>query len=295
MQAVSEAMTIQRTRAFGDVIAATAIATHLKKQGHSIRFQTDKLCAEMLEGHPDIDEIAPSNSGPVDVDLGDIDKAQETAHLQTCYAEIAAKTLNQPIENFPLIVPKLHVTDDERAAARRQMGIFPRPWVHICPGSWQAPNRTVSNDTWQKVAEAFPEMAFFTAVNAPVGGRVNQVGNMSFRGLMAVIAECDFQLTTDSGPMHVAASFQVPQLVIEQSWPIALRIPDCPHIVMHNTGLPCSPCRKHVCPLKNVDVAFPPCQGFAVDGIIVGARELFKRTQPAHEFALLSDRKWKKK
>jgi heptosyltransferase-2 len=80
----------------------------------------------------------------------------------------------------------------------------------------------------------------------------NLAGNTSFSELIDHIANLDLFITGDSGPMHVAAAFQIPTVAIfgptkddeTSQW-----MNDKSIIVKKN--LECQPCMKRTCPLQH--------------------------------------------
>ena len=80
----------------------------------------------------------------------------------------------------------------------------------------------------------------------------NISGKTSISELIQYISNLDFFITGDSGPMHIAASFQVPSITIfgptkdnETSQWMARRS------IILKKNLECQPCMKRVCPLKH--------------------------------------------
>ena len=82
----------------------------------------------------------------------------------------------------------------------------------------------------------------------------NLVGNTNIQELINIISSLDLFITGDSGPMHIAASFQVPTVAIfgptndneTSQWSVGKSI-----VVKKN--LDCQPCMKRTCPLKHHD------------------------------------------
>ena len=60
-------------------------------------------------------------------------------------------------------------------------------------------------------------------------------------------------VTSDSGPRHIAAAFQVPTVVLFGSMDPRLSRSDQPHLSEMRLDLPCSPCGRRVCPLVHHD------------------------------------------
>jgi len=82
----------------------------------------------------------------------------------------------------------------------------------------------------------------------------NLVGKTSIEELISYISNLDLFITGDSGPMHIAASFQVPTITIfgptnhhETSQWMAQKS------VIIKKNLDCQPCMKRTCPLKHHD------------------------------------------
>ena len=80
----------------------------------------------------------------------------------------------------------------------------------------------------------------------------NLAGKTSISDLVNLISSLDLFITSDSGPMHLAASFEVPTVAIfgptrdneTSQWMNKKSI-----IVKKN--LDCQPCMKRICPLKH--------------------------------------------
>lgn len=80
------------------------------------------------------------------------------------------------------------------------------------------------------------------------GACVNLAGSMTVRELMALIKRCNFFITNDSGPMHVAAAFGVPLVAIFGSTDHATTYPLAPHAMIVREAVECAPCLKRECP-----------------------------------------------
>ncbi len=86
--------------------------------------------------------------------------------------------------------------------------------------------------------------------NLHVSNYTNLAGKTSIEELCAYIGGCSLFITNDSGPMHVAAAYQVPTVAIfgptryleTSQWKNAKSV-----IVRHE--MDCSPCMKRECPL----------------------------------------------
>ena len=85
-----------------------------------------------------------------------------------------------------------------------------------------------------------------------VGNYTNLAGKTNIQELCANIGGCSLFITNDSGPMHVAAAYQIPTVAIfgptrykeTSQW-----MNEKSKIVRHD--MDCSPCMKRECPLKH--------------------------------------------
>ncbi len=76
----------------------------------------------------------------------------------------------------------------------------------------------------------------------------NLAGKTSVRQLMAVIKRCDFFLTNDSGPMHIAAAFDVPIAAIFGPTDQSTTSPFSERAVVIKPEVDCAPCLLRECP-----------------------------------------------
>ena len=80
------------------------------------------------------------------------------------------------------------------------------------------------------------------------GTAVNMAGKTSVRELMALIKRCNFFITNDSGPMHIAAAFDVPLVAIFGSTDHTGTSPYSGKAVVVRTDVECAPCKLRECP-----------------------------------------------
>ena len=104
-----------------------------------------------------------------------------------------------------------------------------------------------------------------------VNNFTNLAGKTNIQELCANIAGCSLFVTNDSGPMHVAAAYQVPTVAVfgptrykeTSQWMNEKSL-----IVRHE--MECSPCMKRECPLKHHDCM----KGITADEVIAAIKEL---------------------
>lgn len=80
-------------------------------------------------------------------------------------------------------------------------------------------------------------------------GIYNLCGKTNAEELVALIAFCHLFLSNDSGPMHVAAAFQIPQVAIFGSTDPVATGPFNPRSVVIKKPVECSPCFLRECPV----------------------------------------------
>jgi heptosyltransferase II len=79
-------------------------------------------------------------------------------------------------------------------------------------------------------------------------GCLNVAGKTTVRELMALISDCDFFISNDSGPMHIAAAFHVPLVAVFGSTDHRTTYPFSANSVVVRKDVDCAPCLKRECP-----------------------------------------------
>lgn len=77
---------------------------------------------------------------------------------------------------------------------------------------------------------------------------LNLAGKTTVRELMALIRNCGFFVTNDSGPMHIAAAFGVPLAAIFGPTDHSGTSPYTDKAVIVRKNVPCAPCKLRECP-----------------------------------------------
>jgi len=99
---------------------------------------------------------------------------------------------------------------------------------------------------------------------------LNLAGRTRVRELMAVIKRCNFFITNDSGPMHIAAAFGVPLVAIFGSTDSSTTYPLAEHAAVVRQQLDCAPCMKRECPTDH------RCMTAVTPAMVVEAAERLK-------------------
>lgn len=261
----AKTITLHRRAAFGDVIMATIVATKIREQGVGVRFSTEPIIAKALEGHPDVTEWVSLEAADVNLDRtyeDNLERDRKDISLLMLEAAVhQLKPLGIELSDMVNRVPVLGLSDDERWAAAKELQDLPRPRIVLVDssGSW-------ANRTWSKEqVDAFPKRlnGFGTVIwskpsrwSGPPGG-VSGIEIRNFRHLMAIISQADIVVTPDTGPLHVAAAFNKPVVVLEQCNDTNLRLTNLTDWTSISANLDCIRCSKFECPIDRVK---PPCQ-----------------------------------
>lgn len=80
------------------------------------------------------------------------------------------------------------------------------------------------------------------------GASLNLAGRTSVRELMALIRRCGFLVTNDSGPMHIAAAFDIPLAAIFGPTDHSGTAPYTGKAVIVRKKIDCAPCKLRECP-----------------------------------------------
>lgn len=84
--------------------------------------------------------------------------------------------------------------------------------------------------------------------SAMEGKCLNLAGRTSVRELMALVKRCNFFVTNDSGPMHLAAAFGVPLVAIFGPTDHTTTSPFSERAALVRQETECAPCLKRECP-----------------------------------------------
>ncbi len=183
---------------------------------------------------------------------------------------------------------RLRVSAEERDAMRGRLlgeGLREgRPILGINPGATFGSAKRWFPERFAAVADALaedwgasvvimgsvPEMPLAAAIEAAMARRpVNLAGRTTVRELMALLSLCAFLVTNDSGPMHIAAAFRVPQVAIFGPTDWRATSPWTPLAKIVRVDVDCSPCRKREC-----DRAHECMTGVTADMVVSAARAL---------------------
>jgi len=104
---------------------------------------------------------------------------------------------------------------------------------------------------------------------------INLAGKTSMRELMALIKRCNFFITNDSGPMHIAAAFNVPLVAIFGSTDHTGTSPYSKNAVVVRNKVECAPCKLRECPTDHRCM-----KSVTEEDVTNAAKTLLNRLQP---------------
>jgi heptosyltransferase-2 len=108
------------------------------------------------------------------------------------------------------------------------------------------------------------------------GECLNLAGRTSVRELLALVKRCNFFITNDSGPMHLAAAFGVPLVAVFGPTDHTTTSPFTDRAALIRQETECAPCLKRECPTDHrcmTDVT--------VEDVVAAALRLRETIEPA--------------
>ena len=182
---------------------------------------------------------------------------QSNKHLVLQYAELAMQNVDM-YEN-DISVLRLYIEKEK----------FSKPTLGINAGATYGSAKRWYPEKFAEVAASFSEKFDIIIFGGPneiamakeiednlikqhVNNYINVAGKTNIQELCAKIGGCSLFITNDSGPMHIAAAYQIPTVAIfgptkheeTSQW-----MNNKSSIVRHD--MDCSPCMKRECPLEH--------------------------------------------
>jgi len=228
-----------------------------KLQGHDMAISfRNQLHASLLLKWSNTPLTIARKSWHATLFLSDSLKLSRHEHLVLQYQTLANKLCNQEnrAEHLKLYIPKAR---------------YERPTLGINPGATYGSAKRWYPEKFAEVAEYFSDFYDIVIFGGPgevamageiedmlkalhVNNVLNLAGKTDIKELCAHIGALDVFVTNDSGPMHVAAAYQIPTVAIfgptrhleTSQWQNSRS-----KIVRHD--IECAPCMKRECPLKH--------------------------------------------
>lgn len=261
-------ISIRRSGAIGDALAAMCVADKLTAKGFDVTFQAHAICQQVLKYCP---RVATADvNGHCDVNL---DEAYEhnpnrtRLHFAQMFSEFATRQLaDRQIRIEPLnIAPTLKVKPRQTRRFNRRFKKLARPWVAICPRSNSFVTRTVPDETWESVARLTAGTKFWLGNHGPSPSGITDLAVRDIEETVIALSAMDMLVTVDSGPAHIAIAQAIPTVVIGQSSDPVLHFSDQRDwMAIYPDNLTCLNCQERVC---RVHAPHPPCQDISAHSV----------------------------
>jgi heptosyltransferase-2 len=178
--------------------------------------------------------------------------------------------------------PRLALTPAEEERAEKILG--PGEWLAVNPGASYGAAKRWFPERFAAVADALAaEYGMQVVLTGGPGEKeigadieramgtapLNLIGRTAVRELMAVLARCRLMVTNDSGPMHVAAAFNVPLVAVFGPTDHATTSPATDNCRIVRTPVDCAPCLLRECPIDHRCMT-----GVTADMVLAAARDL---------------------
>lgn len=276
--AKSQQISLRRTAALGDCIAATVVADRLIEQGIEVTFCAHAPFIPVLKLHSGIKHFL---EGPIHCDIT-LDNAYEKDPRRRTHSftELFIERANQQLVKFGVQLspkngrPRLRLPPDLAQPAIRFFKEHPKPWVIINPRAYkQWYGRHVPTGIWQEAARQINGTCFWLGQDPGPSGMVD-LHCREMTQLAPLISHADLIITPDTGPLHIAAALGKQVLGILQSSSPALHLSDQVDFDMVAPPLNCLNCQQNVCP---INATVPPCQHIDPGLIATAANQKLRR------------------
>lgn len=253
---------VRRTGAIGDSLVATIVSDRLMQLGFEVEMQSHPACHCVLRLHPRLSKISVANGGFAHVDLDNCyeqDPNRRRRHYHAMFFERAQRQLGAKGIDLGAPTncrPRLNFPSNRREATRSKLSQYPRPWTMICPRSDSFNVRQVPDGVWTEAAPTMQGTKFWIGRHPAPPGIVD-LQCRHFDSVLDCLSVADLYVGAETGPMHVAAAFGVPCVVIIQATNPEMTLSDQNDFIAISNGLECLHCQKTQCP-KNA--MLPPCQ-----------------------------------
>jgi len=254
-------ISIRRNLAVGDTVASLVVADKLIEKGFRVDFQSHQDMHCVLRRHGGLSRISPTN-GHCMVNLDGVYETsplRRTKHFSEFFIEAANSQLARMQIDLgkPLnCTPRLRVPKHTTIISRAKFEKYPRPWVFICPRSQSFFARTIPDPVWQEAAKHIRGTKLWIGIHPAPNGIVDlQVKHLDL--VMDWLSVADLLITTDTGPLHLAAAMGVPILAIEQASSPELHLSDQRDFQVIYCELECHNCQLDAC---KINYNLPPCQ-----------------------------------
>jgi len=253
---------VRRTAGIGDSLAATVVADLLHEQGHQVVWQCHQDVIPIIKRHPTIVRVELP-TGHCDVNLdGSYERSVNArfSHFQHLFISEANRQLQTQGIILPMeIIPRVPKLNGSLKGSKILNMVFTTPPVIMVIPRSNFLTRCLPDSVWKEVGDLFNGRTYCWLGQhpAPKGYFDAKCGSGDIAMVADWIACADLVVTVDTGPMHIAAAYGIPMVVISQSHDVNLRLsPLNDYEVVKRNDLDCLNCQRHRCP---IDPYNPPC------------------------------------
>lgn len=260
-------VTVRRTGAIGDALAATVVVKKLQNLGFNVIYQAGSPCHCVLRRVPVVRQLAePNGHAMIDLD-GAYEQHPQRSKLH--FAEMFVEAANRQLNGMATIAdarnfsPRMVLSEQDVEQAMKVMGAYPKPWVAICPRSNSYPQRTIPDHVWHDAASMIKGTCFWLGTHtAPHHANIIDLRVRHVDTLIGFLGVADLMVGVDSGPAHLSAAIGTPMVVAEQQSSPTRHFSNQRDFTVirpsiYGEELTCLNCVKETCPL---DAKHPPCQ-----------------------------------
>lgn len=243
---------VVREGALGDVLMATPALRRVKELNPSCRVTFYTHFANLVRGLPFLDEVRPVDAVPTgrSTFLRYENLVPVRRHIARIFGDILGIDVR---DHRPSCIVDLSLRDHYVHDWRDR----PRPWIALSrhAGPW-TPNKTWPEPHWEELISRLERWSSVieTGTGTPRAQSrdpmryLDLLGQLSLEKLAAVLAAADLHVGPISGPVHLAAAFRTPAVVIYGGY----EEPCCssyPGNINLYSPVPCAPCwLTELCP-----------------------------------------------
>lgn len=191
-------------------------------------------------------------------------RPKEKEHQVVSYKKILAPLGIQLSQSLPKLVVSEQEVEESKMLLYKRGYVFGKKLIGINPGAAYGSAKCWLPERFQALAKRLlsqrdayvlffgdlSNSALVKQICRGLGGRaIDLAGVTSLRQLACIIKDCSVLVTNDSGPMHIAAAFEVPVVALFGSTDANKTGPYGQEKGVIDKQVKCSPCFKRVCPI----------------------------------------------
>ncbi len=198
-------------------------------------------------------------------DVRKLDKPKLPMTVQRFVYLGLTKTAHLPPEYKP---PQLTVNEESRQIVLKKFGLTKENKIlALCPGAEFGPSKRWPAEYFAEIAltklkEGWQVWLLGSEKDKQAADVINEVTEQQCRNFIGfttlddavdLLSVTDAVVTNDSGLMHIAAALDKKVIALYGPTPTGFTPPLCSDAHIVTLNLPCSPCRKRICPLYPTD------------------------------------------